>query len=235
LAILLGRAPEGFDVKGQNLNGIVSPMVQPGLPSEFLLRNPAVAQAEAQLYALHANVDAARAAFFPQIGLNGTAGYASSAISSLINPAGFAWSVGATLLQSIFDGGTKAAASDLAKAQETESIANYRKAVFTAFSNVENALGQVSADGDQLVALTEEVRAATEEFRISELQYREGTIDILSLLTSQTTLFNAQNQLVSAQLARLQADVNLYTVLGGGWTQPASDAAYKDQLEWWPL
>ena len=235
LAILLGRAPEGFDVKAQNLDGIVSPAVQPGLPSEVLLRRPDVAQAEALLYAQHANVDAARAAFFPQISLTGSAGYTGAVLGSLVNPAGFAWSVGASLLQSIFDGGKLAAADDLAKAQQTESIATYRKTVFTAFSNVETAMGQVSADGDQLVALTEEVRASTEAFRISELQYREGTIDILSLLTSQTSLFNAQNQLVSAQLARLVADVSLYQALGGGWTQQASDAAYTNQLQWWPL
>src|SRR4029077_204445 len=73
LAILLGRAPEGFDVAGQNLDGIVSPTVQPGLPSEVLTRRPDVAQAEAALYAAHANVDAARAAFFPSIGLTGSA------------------------------------------------------------------------------------------------------------------------------------------------------------------
>ena len=79
LAILLGRAPEGFDVKAQNLDGIVSPTVQPGLPSEVLLRRPDVAEAEANLYAAHANVDAARAAFFPAIGLTGSAGYASAA------------------------------------------------------------------------------------------------------------------------------------------------------------
>ncbi len=76
LAILLGRAPEGFDVKAQNLEGIASPAVQPGLPSEVLTRVPAVAQAEANLYASHANVDAARAAFFPSVSLTGSAGFA---------------------------------------------------------------------------------------------------------------------------------------------------------------
>src|SRR6185437_3741592 len=94
LAILLGRAPEGFDIKAQNLNGIVSPTVQAGMPSELLLRNPTVAEAEANLFAAHANVDAARAAFFPQISLTGSAGYASSAIGNLINPSSFAWSIG---------------------------------------------------------------------------------------------------------------------------------------------
>src|ERR1700722_13716155 len=235
LAILLGRAPEGFDVNAQNMDGIASPVVQGGLPSEVLLRRPDVAEAEANLYAAHANVDAARAAFFPAIGLTGSGSYASTVIGSLINPGNFAWSVGASLLQTIFDGGAKKAASDLALAQEQEQIADYRKAVFNAFSNVETSLGQVASDGDQLVALTEEVRASTEAFRISELQYREGTIDILNLLQAQQTLFSAQNTLVLTKLARLEADVRLYIALGGGWTQQDSDKNYKYQLDWWPI
>jgi len=235
LAILLGRAPEGFDVQAQNMDGIASPVVQGGLPSEVLLRRPDIAEAEANLYAAHANVDAARAAFFPQIGLTSSGSYAAPVIGSLINPGNFAWSIGASLLQTIFDGGAKKAATDLALAQEQEQIADYRKAVFTAFNNVETALGQVASDGDQLVALTEEVRASTEAFRISELQYREGTIDILNLLQAQQTLFSAQNTLVQTKLARLEADVSLYIALGGGWTQQDSDKNYKYQLDWWPI
>jgi multidrug efflux system outer membrane protein len=235
LAILLGRAPEGFDVQAQNLDGIVSPTTRPGLPSEVLLRRPDVAQAEGNLFAAHANVDAARAAFFPQIGLTGTAGFTSSAIDGLTNPGNFIWSIGMSLLQTVFDGGKLKAQDDLAIAQQTQLIATYRKTVFTAFSDVETSLGQASADSDQLVALTEEVRASAEAFRIAELQYREGTIDILSLLTTQQTLFTAEDTLVQTKLARLEADVSVYRSLGGGWTQAAADAAYEPQLDWWPL
>jgi len=235
LAILLGRAPEGFDVNGQNLNGIVSPSVQAGMPSELLLRRPDVAEAEANLFASHANVDAARAAFFPAINLTAGRSYASAFTDTLFNPSSIAWNIGASLVQSIFDGGRLKAQDDLALAQQQEQIATYRKTVFTAFSNVETALGQVSANNDQLVALTEEVRASTEAFRISELQYREGTIDILSLLQAQQSLFNAQDTLVQTKLARLDANVSLYIALGGGWSQGQSDKDYKYQLDWWPL
>ena len=100
-----------------------------------------MAEADANLFAAHANVDAARAAFFPQIGLTGSAGYASSAIGNLINPSSFAWSIGASLLQSVFDGGKLKAQDDLALAQQQEQIADYRKAVFTAFSDVESGAG----------------------------------------------------------------------------------------------
>ena len=187
------------------------------------------------MFAQHANVDAARAAFFPQISLTGSAGYSALSASSLVNPASFAWSIGASLLQPIFDGGKLKAAQDQAMAQEAASIATYRKTVFQAFSDAETWLGTVKADADQIAALTEELRAATEAFRISELEYREGTIDIVTLTTAQTTLFGAENALASARLSRLEASVNLYRYLGGGWNQTASDAAYTYQLEWWPL
>jgi NodT family efflux transporter outer membrane factor (OMF) lipoprotein len=214
---------------------VVSPAVQAGVPSELLLRRPDVAQAEANLYAAHANVDAARAAFFPAVNITAGRSYASSFADTLFNPGSIAWNIGASLVQTIFDGGRLKAQDDLALAQQQEQIANYRKTVFTAFSNVETALGQVSATSDQLVALTEEVRAATEAFRISELQYREGTIDILSLLQAQQSLFSAQDTLIQTKLARLDANVSLYIALGGGWTQQQSDKDYKYQLDWWPI
>jgi NodT family efflux transporter outer membrane factor (OMF) lipoprotein len=236
LAILLGRAPEGYDVKAQNLDGIAAPVVQPGLPSQLILRNPSVAQAEAQLYAAHANVDAARTLYFPSLGLTGSAGYGPvSTIGSLFGPAGFAWSIGASVVQTIFDGGSIHAQNDLAQAQQQELVANYRKVVFTAFQDVENALGTVKSTNDQQALIQTETKADAEAFRISELQYREGTIDILSLLQNQQNLFAAQDALVQTKLARLEGSLALYNALGGGWDQKADDAAYKNQLDWWPL
>ncbi len=236
LAILLGRAPEGYDVKAQNLNGIDTPSAQPGLPSELLLRNPAVAEAEADLYAAHANVDAARSTYFPSLNLSGTAGYGPvPALSSLFGPAGFAWSIGAQVLQNIFDGGRIHAQNDLALARQQELIANYRETVFTAFSDVEVALDSIKSTTDTQALVEVETKAYAEAFRIAELQYREGTIDILSLLTDQQSLFQAQQSLVLSKLARLEASISLYSALGGGWDQKTDDAAYKNQLDWWPL
>lgn len=219
LALLLGRMPEGFDVTAKNLDAIKTPVVAPGLPSQLLARRPDVAQAEAALAAGHANVDAARAAFFPQIGLSGSGGYAAAAIGSLINPANLAWSIGAQLLQTIFDGGLLQGQLRLSKGQQAELVADYRKAVISAFSDVETSLNQVAHLSEQERYLTEEVNAATEAFRISEIQYREGVADLLTVLQSQQTLFTAQDQLVQVKLARAQADVGLYKALGGGWSE----------------
>ncbi|MGZ5999059.1 MAG: efflux transporter outer membrane subunit [Rhizomicrobium sp.] len=211
LAILLGRAPEGFDVKSVNLDGIVAPAVQPGIPSSLLERRPDIAQAEAQLLAQHANVDAARAAFLPQISL-------SSSIGAAFNPSSMIWSIGASLLQAVFDGGKLSAESDLQKARQTELLADYRKAVFSAFSDVESSLGQVTSLAEQERLVTEQEVNAAEAYRIAELQYREGVTDLLNVLQTQQTLFSAQDQLVQIRLARLQAGVGLYRALGGGWT-----------------
>jgi NodT family efflux transporter outer membrane factor (OMF) lipoprotein len=219
LAVLLGRPPEGFDVTAQNLNGIDGPAVQPGIPSELLERRPDVSESLADLASAHANVNAARAAYFPQIGLTGSGGFESAMLGTLFKSQSFVWSIGASLLQTVFDGGLLEGQSDLAKAQEMQLVANYRKAVLNAFSNTETALGQVYSFADQEKNLADEVAAAQEAFRISELQYREGTTDLLAVLQAQQTLFSAQDQLVQSKLAHLQAEISLYNALGGGWTE----------------
>jgi NodT family efflux transporter outer membrane factor (OMF) lipoprotein len=219
LAILLGKLPEGFDVRTQNLDKIVAPAVRPGLPSELLRRRPDVAEAEANLASAHANVDAARAAFFPQIGLTGSGGFASAAIGTLVQGSNFGWSIGASLLQTIFDGGNLQGQYRVSKARQLQLVATYRKTVLTAFQDVETSLGQVASLTQQEKLLTDEVNAASEAFRISEIQYREGVTDLLTVLTAQQTLFNAQDQLVQIKLARIQADVGLYRALGGGWSE----------------
>ncbi|HXC56036.1 MAG TPA: TolC family protein [Rhizomicrobium sp.] len=227
LAILLGRAPEGFDVNSINLDGIVAPPVKAGIPTELLTRRPDVASAEAQLLAAHANVDAARAAFFPHIDL-------SAGITQAFNPSSLAWNIGASLLQTIFDGGQLSSESDLQKARQTELLVDYRKAVFSALSDAESAMGQVSALTLQERFTTEQETNAAEAYRIAELQYREGVTDLLNVLQTQQTLFTAQDTLVQIRLARLQAGVSLYRALGGGWTVETDPNAAPD-VGWSPL
>ena len=218
LAILLGRVPEGFDVKANVLAGIIAPPVTPGMPSSLLQRRPDIAEAEANLLAAHANLDAARAAFLPAIGLTGQGGYSSPQIANLINPSSLAWSIGASLLQTIFDGGRLTSERDSAKAQEMQLVATYRSTVLNALSDVETQLGSVTSLAERQRLTQEQVDNAAEAFRISELQYREGVIDLLTVLQAQQTLFTSQDTLVQIKLARLQAGVGLYRALGGGWS-----------------
>jgi NodT family efflux transporter outer membrane factor (OMF) lipoprotein len=188
------------------------------MPSSLLQRRPDIAEAEANLLAAHANLDAARAAFLPAIGLTGQGGYSSTQISNLINPTNLAWSVGASLLQTIFDGGRLTSQRDVAKAEETQLIATYRSTVLKALSDVETQLGSVTSLVERQRLTQQQVDSAAEAFRISELQYREGIIDLVTLLTAEQTLFTSQDTLAQVKLARLQADVGLYRALGGGWT-----------------
>ena len=237
LAVLLGLPPENFDVKGQNLDGITAPTVQAGMPSDLLLRRPDIALAEANLYAAHANVDAARAAYFPQIGLSAGVSFGSGVLGTIFDPSKLAWNVGASLAETIFDGGAINARDQIARTQQDEQIATYRKTVFTAFQAVETAVGSASSIAEQQAFIEEQTRASVEAERISELQYREGTIDITTLLNTQSSLFSAQISLVSTKLTRLQNSINLYVAMGGGWDQKSSDADYKPTLkiDWFPI
>lgn len=234
LAILLGRTPEGFDVHGRSLEGLSAASIAPGLPSSLLERRPDIAEAEATLMAAHANLDAARAAFLPAVGLTGDGGYTAATLKDLINPSNLAWDVGTSLMQTIFDGGKLSSQRDLAAAQEKEMVAGYRKTVLSALSDVESALGSSASLLDQERLTAKEVTSADEAFRISELQYREGVIDLLTLLQVQQTLYSSQDQLVQIKLARLQAEVGLYRALGGGWTA-ASDASRATRNDFMPL
>jgi NodT family efflux transporter outer membrane factor (OMF) lipoprotein len=223
LAILLGRAPEGFDVKAKNLDGIRMPLVAPGMPSQLLLRRPDVAQAEYNLAAGHASVDAARAAFFPAVSLTGSAGSTTGMVSTLFHASTFEWSAGAQALQTLLDGGRLFAESDLAKAQQLQLVAAYRKAVISAFSNVETSLSQVSNYAEEEAALERDVKASSEAEHLSELQYREGIVDLTTVIQTQQTLFTAQDSLAQARLARAQALIGLYESLGGGWSEDPKD------------
>ena len=219
LAVLLGRPPEGFDVKAQNLDAVQSPQVGTGLPSQLLLRRPDVAEAEANLAAAHANVDAARAAFLPQISLTGSGGFVSTAMATLLQGSNFGYAFGASLLQTIFDGGKLAGQKDLADATQQEFVAQYQSAALNAYSDVETALIQVANNNKAEGHLRREVAAAQEAFGISELQYRQGTTDFLNVLQAQQTLFSAEDQLAQTVQASRQSSVHLYEALGGGWVE----------------
>jgi NodT family efflux transporter outer membrane factor (OMF) lipoprotein len=219
LAVLIGRPPEGFAVEGQSADPIRLPQVAPGLPSQLLLRRPDVAEAEANLAAAHANLQAARAAFLPQFALSGSAGFSSAATSALLHGPGFLWDAGAQLVQTIFDGGRLIGQEDLAYATQEELVASYQNAVLNAYADVESALGQVRNFATEEQHLRQEVEAAREAFQISQLQYRQGVADLLNVLQAQQTLFGARDALAQARQARLQATVHLYAALGGGWQE----------------
>ena len=219
LAVLTGQAPERFEVKSSSPEAIRLPLLNPGLPSDLLLRRPDVAQAEANLASAHANLDAARAAFLPQFALSGSGGFASTATNTLLHGPSIAWDYGGTLLQTVFDGGKLVGHRTVAKATQQQLIASYESAVLNAYADVETALGQVRNNSQAEQHLEREIDAAREAFQIAQLQYRQGTTDLLTVLQSQQTLFLAEDQLVQIALAHMQSVVHLYEALGGGWLE----------------
>jgi multidrug efflux system outer membrane protein len=231
LAVLLGRPPEGFVVTPADLEKITPPAIGPGLPSELLLRRPDIAQAEANLAGAHANVDAARAAFLPQISLTGSGGFVSTAVGALLQGSSFGYGYGAGLLQTIFDGGRLAGQKDLADATQQEFIAAYQNAALNAYADVEFALTQVTNTSRAEGHLRRLITAAEEAFQISQLQYRQGAADLLTVLQAQQTLFSAQDQLVQTVLANRLAAIHLYESLGGGWEELPEDRTQAAEKE----
>lgn len=217
LALLVARPPESVRVAGGSLNQISSPRVTPGLPSELLTQRPDIRRQEAQLAAATANVGSARAQFFPTIQLTGSGGYQSSALVALFQPHAAFFSLAGGLTQPIFDGGQIQGNFDLTKAQQDELLQTYRKTVISAFTDVDNALVSIRQNTEKLRLQREVVRASRRAFELSEQQLRAGTADIVTVLNTQLTLFQAQDVLSQAQLARLLAIVSLYQALGGGW------------------
>ena len=217
LATLVARPPESLRVAGGSLVRISSPRVTPGLPSELLTQRPDIRRQEAQLAAATANVGSARAQFFPSIQLTGAGGYQSSSLVSLFQPHAAFFNVVGSLTQPIFDGGRILGNFELTRARQDELLQAYRKTVVSAFADVDNALVAIRQATEKLRLQREVVAASRRAFQLSEQRLRSGTADIVTVLNTQLTLFQAEDSLSQAQLARLLAIVSLYQALGGGW------------------
>ena len=226
LAVLVGRSPEGFDVKATGIDDLRVPTIDPGLPSALLVRRPDLASAEAQLGAANADVAAARAALLPSITLTGTAGLATAALTSIAT-GGTTAAIGiaASLLQPIFDGGRLRGQKAVAESRERELVETYRKAILSAFADVEEALAGTTRLGQQEQLQADVQTRAQESLRLADIRYKAGADDLLTMLDAQRTLFAAQDQLAQVQLNRLQAAVSLYKALGGGWSAAAASTA----------
>lgn len=222
LALLLGRPPEGFAVAPASLRGLKAPLVQPGLPASLLLRRPDVRLAEVQLAEAEANLDAARKALLPAIQLTGQAGLQSAALNLILKPESAIWSLAAGLTQPIFDGGRLKAQVQFSEAQRQELLEAYRKAIVSSLVDVETALVTARETANREAAQGVAVAKAREAFGFAEQRFREGTIDLQTLLNTQSTLFQAQDTLVQARLARLQASVSLFQALGGDFVHGSS-------------
>ncbi len=217
LAVLVGRAPENFNVRGGAMWAVRIPPVTPGLPSDILNQRPDVRQAEAQLASANHSVKSARAAFFPTIQLTGQNGFESIALASLFGPAAWYWTWTTAVTQPVFDGFQHLGQLELQQGVQQQFLQQYRRSVLNAFSDVEQALIAVQQETIRERLQREVVRTANQAFVLSEQRLREGTVDLTTVVQLETTLFTAQDLLSQVRLARLLAVVSLFQALGGGW------------------
>ena len=199
--------------------------VSAGVSSEVLLRRPDVSQTEHLLKAAHADIGAARAAFFPRISLTAAFGTASSDLSGLFKSGSAAWNYAPQIVMPIFDARTWSA-HKAAKVQREIAVTQYEQTIQSAFREVADALAVRGTVGEQCSAQESLVHAVAETHRLASSRYDKGIDSYLSVLDAQRSLYAAQQGLVSLRLAKLANDVRLYAVLGGGWqTEPAPGLA----------
>ena len=226
LAVLLGRAPEGFSIAGGTLESLQEPIVAPGLPSELLRRRPDVFTAEANLQSASADVVAARAALFPSLSLTVAGGVQNPALNAAVTSlsgVGPTLSLGASIAQSIFDAGRLRAVSAEARAKEQELATNYRAAIVVALVDVENSLSAIHHLDAARIFEEETVAQSERAYEGARLRYKAGTGDYLTVLEAQRTAYTVRDQYSQYKLARLLALVNLCKALGGGWQAPSGD------------
>jgi NodT family efflux transporter outer membrane factor (OMF) lipoprotein len=219
LAVLIGKTPASVDVDSGTLTALSSPPVVEGLPSQLLSRRPDVGEAEQQLIAANADITVARAALFPNITLTASGGYESSALSSLVSPPNRVYALTAGLTQPIFHGGALRGQVAFSNARYSELLTTYHKTVITAFGNVEDALVATQQTAEQQRRQQDAVATAQRAYDFAQQQMSAGIVNILTVLNTENALFSAQDQLVQVNYLRLQALVDLFTALGGGWHQ----------------
>jgi multidrug efflux system outer membrane protein len=214
---LLVGAPVAHDLQPNELGSDQALKdVSAGLPSEVLLRRPDILQSEHQLKAEYANIGAARAAFFPQITLTGGGGFMTSHLADLFTGDSKTWSFSPQLVMPIFDAGSRRANLAAVKADRDIAIAEYEKAIQSAFREVSDSLTLRTRLLEQQQAQQSLVDALDDTYRLSDARYKAGLDSYLSVLVAQRSLYSAQQGLVSVRLARMANLVTLYKVLGGG-------------------
>ena len=219
LSILLGENPGGIP-RGRALTEQPNPPTPPaGLPSELLERRPDIREAEETLIAANAEIGVAKAAYFPDISLTGTAGFESYALTKLFNASSGLWNTAGTLTQPVFEAGSLHAGTRLAEAQEQQMLLTYKQTIQDAFQQVSDSLVAYQKDREfreQQELLTS---AAQQADQLSNTLYQHGGASYLQVLTSETDYFAAELNLAQAQLNERLSLVQLYNALGGGWQQ----------------
>ncbi|WP_431276630.1 efflux transporter outer membrane subunit [Variovorax ureilyticus] len=224
LANLVGRNP-GPIARGKPIDQLMLPPVPAGLPSDLLERRPDIRQAEQSMIAANARIGAAKAAYFPTISLTGAFGQASRSLSDLWEGPSRLWTYGADITMPIFTAGAIAGQVTSAEAAQRQSVAQYRKAVQSAFSETENALSGIATSRTALDAQVMQVAALDNYARLARRRFEGGYTSYLEVLDADRALFSARLQLAQQQGSVLLQSAALYRSLGGGWVDVADKEA----------
>lgn len=224
LTLLLGQSlPPEIDAGLARTRLDQAPGLAPlpaGLPSDLLTQRPDIRQAEQLLIGANANIGAARANFFPRIALTAQVGTASKELSGLFKSGSWAFSLAPSALLPVFDAGRNSATLDAAQVGRQIAVAQYEKAIQTAFREVSDALDSQATLQEQDRAQRAQLEAETVRLKLADLRYANGVSSYLDLLDAQRTLFALEQSVVQVRLARLQNQLLLYKALGGGVNAP---------------
>ena len=216
LAVLVGEVASSFALPATEWDTAL-PGIPAGVPSTVLTRRPDVSAAQLSMLAAQQRVGLAKAAWFPDLSLTASGGYASPELGDLFKWSARAWGVGAILALPVFDGGRRAAGVQNATGQLDEAVANYREQVLVAFRDVEDQLAQLRILADQAQAQGRAVDSATRATALSDVRYRNGLVSQLELLDAQRSELHNRREALQVRSAQYQATVGLVRALGGGW------------------
>ena len=216
VAILVGKAPADFTLPPLPL-ATPPPVVPAGLPSELLERRPDIAASERRVASANAEVGLAKTAYYPLVSLGATGGFESGSITTLLQGPSALWSVGASVLYTIFDGGRRHAANDQAKAAYDASVAAYRETVLSAFKDVEDNLAAQQILEQESGVQARAVAAAQRSLALSNTRYEGGVTSYLEVITAQNAALSDEVTAVNILGRRMASAVQLIEALGGGW------------------
>ncbi|MQT56388.1 efflux transporter outer membrane subunit, partial [Pseudomonas sp. FSL R10-0399] len=215
LAVLLGEPVQRLTLGDTAFAQLQWPDIGSGLPSALLSRRPDIASAEAKLAAASADITVARAAMLPSLTLSATLGSGADRFGDMLRSPFYNLTAG--LAAPIFNNGRLSAERDKTVARQQELLQTYRGSIISAFADVEKALNSASGLDQQRQWQDEELQQAQQAFDIAQSRYKAGAEVMLTVLETQRTLYQAQDQHVQLRMARLQASIALYKALGGGW------------------
>jgi NodT family efflux transporter outer membrane factor (OMF) lipoprotein len=217
IAALVGESASNFSLAPVD-KALPQPAVAVSAPSVLLQRRPDIAAAERRAAAANADVGVARAALFPALTLDGTAGWQNAAASNLLSAPNTFWLIGPQLAGAIFDGGRRAAGVRASKAAFEEASANYRGVVLSAFRDVEDQMALANRLAVEAKDADDAVTAARRTVDLANIRYRQGVATYLDVVTAQTAALTAEQTAIQLTTRRLQASVDLTRALGGAWS-----------------